>query len=153
MSAPSPNGDGAYRCMKAALRDANITDRDISHVNCHATSTHAGDIAEFYAMEKLFGEHLPNVWISATKGNHGHMISATGAIESVFSVLSCYYGLIPPMPNLDKLDSRIQRSKLLPRIPNGKKAEEWKEKKRILLKNSFGFGGTNACVIYANYDG
>ena len=139
--------------MRSALRDAELQPSDITHVNCHATSTTAGDRAEFLALAKLFGPHLPNVWLSATKGSHAHLISASGSLEAIFAVLSAFHGIIPPMPNLSTLDSAIAQNPLMAKFPQGSRALQWTNEKRLVMKNSFGFGGTNASLLFSNYQG
>lgn len=153
MSAPDPSGGGAYRCMKAAAWDANIDPSAVSLVQCHATSTHAGDIAEMLAVRRLLGASAPNAWISATKGLTGHLLSGSGSLEAIFAVLSARDGVVPPMPNLQKMDPELSKDgALLPKFPTGNKPHEWAQKRRIAMKNSFGFGGSNAAVIFSNYD-
>jgi 3-oxoacyl-[acyl-carrier-protein] synthase II len=153
VSAPDPEGGGAYRCMKAAAWDANIDPTTVSLVQCHATSTHAGDIAEMLAVRRLLGPAASNAWISATKGSTGHLLSASGSLEAIFAVLSTHEGVVPPMRNLQKIDPELCKGGAqLPKFPTGSKPHLWTEKRRIAIKNSFGFGGSNAAVIFANYE-
>ena len=155
VSAPDPEGGGAYRCMKAAAWDARIEPRAVSLVQCHATSTHAGDIAEMLAVRRLLGPATSDAWISATKGTTGHLLSASGSLEAIFAALSVHEAVVPPMINLQKLDPELSKGgdgAPLPKFPTGTKPHEWTQKRRVAIKNSFGFGGSNAAVIFANYD-
>ena len=152
VSAPLENGDGPYRAMRGALRDAGIDPKEVGHINCHATSTPLGDRAECRAVQRLFGEHTPNVMLTASKSACGHMISATGAAESLWTILACYEGRVPPILNLkpENLDAEIVKIK--PSIHFvAPVAEQWTAKRRIALKNAFGFGGTNASLVVSNY--
>src|SRR5690606_23676062 len=96
LSATHPEGDGAYRAMKLALEDANLTPDDVDYINAHATSTPVGDISELIAIKKLFGDNAANVHISGTKSQTGHLLGAAGAIEGIASVMAIREGVIPP---------------------------------------------------------
>jgi 3-oxoacyl-[acyl-carrier-protein] synthase II len=139
ITAPAEDGDGAYRCMKAALKRANIGPADIDYVNAHGTSTPMGDEIELGAVERLFGNAAGKLTMSSTKSATGHLLGAAGAVEAIFSALSIQNNAAPPTLNLDNpsVDTSIDL------VPH--KARE----KRIdtVLSNSFGFGGTNASLI------
>ena len=152
MSAPLEDGGGAWRAMKGALRDARIEPKDVGHINCHATSTPLGDIAECRAVQRLFGEHTPNVMLTASKSACGHLLSATGAAESIWTVLACHDGHVPPILNLKPENLDVAIAKLKPSIRFvAPVAEQWTAKRRIAIKNAFGFGGTNASLVFSNY--
>ena len=140
MTAPAPHGEGAGRCMKLALKDARIAPTDVDYINAHGTSTEYNDANETEAIKHVFGEHAYKVPISSTKSMTGHLLGAAGAVEGVFSVLALQRGTIPPTINYETPDPECD----LDYVPNqARKADI-----RIALSNSFGFGGTNACVIF-----
>jgi 3-oxoacyl-[acyl-carrier-protein] synthase II len=145
ITAPHPEGLGAYLVMKRALEDGNLKPTDISYINTHGTSTPLGDIAELKAIEKVFGEHAYHVQISSTKSMTGHLLGAAGAIEALASVLSVYHDVVPPTINLENIDPEINPNFKL--TPN-KKVEM---KVNAALSNTFGFGGHNACIIFKKY--
>ncbi|RZF35544.1 hypothetical protein LSTR_LSTR010235 [Laodelphax striatellus] len=146
MTAPSTDGRGAILAMKRALKDASLDPSDIRYVNAHATSTPLGDAIELKAIKFVMGDHVKNVAISSTKGAHGHLLGAAGNLEAIFTVMACETGEIPPTINLENvcdegLDLNI--------VANVK--QQWNHERRIALKNSFGFGGTNACLCLSNF--
>jgi 3-oxoacyl-[acyl-carrier-protein] synthase II len=143
IAAPEPEGAGASRAMKFALKDANAKASDVCHVNAHATSTPVGDIAEYKAMRSALGDALDNVVVTATKSMTGHLLGGAGAVESVFTIMGLKEGLIPPTLNLDNQDPEIQVNvaKNVPfKLASGA---------NFALNNSFGFGGHNVCIAFS----
>ncbi|MTD93078.1 beta-ketoacyl-ACP synthase II [Hyphomicrobium sp. xq] len=139
ITAPAENGDGAYRCMRAALKRAQIDVSDIDYVNAHGTSTPMGDEIELGAVERLFGNAAGKVAMSSTKSAVGHLLGAAGAVEAIFSALAIRDNIAPPTLNLDNpsVESAIDL------VPHTAKKREI----NTVLSNSFGFGGTNASLI------
>ena len=139
ITAPAEDGDGAFRCMKAALKRANIAPSDIDYVNAHGTSTPMGDEIELRAVERLFGDVSASLTMSSTKSATGHLLGAAGAVEAIFSALAIRDNVAPPTLNLDNpsVDTAID---LVPHKPKEKRID-------TVLSNSFGFGGTNASLI------
>ncbi len=146
ITAPHPEGLGAFLSMEDALRDANMKPEDIDYINTHGTSTGLGDPQEIKAIEKLFGEHTFSLSISSTKSMTGHLLGGAGAVESVAAVLAIQHQTVPPTINLfnidEEIDSRIDLT------PN--KAKE--RKIDVVLSNCFGFGGHNATLIFKKPD-
>ncbi|MDN5249159.1 beta-ketoacyl-ACP synthase II [Bartonella sp. TP] len=142
ITAPSPEGEGALRCMQMAVRKANLDIAKIDYVNAHGTSTMA-DIIELGAVERLFGEHADRVSMSSTKSSTGHMLGAAGAAEAIFSVLAIRDNVAPATLNLDnpEVETKIN---LVPHVPQ-------KREINVVLSNSFGFGGTNASLIMQRF--
>ncbi len=143
ITAPSEDGDGAYRCMAAAIKRAGIQASDIDYINAHGTSTMADGI-ELAAVERILGDHAANAAMSSTKSMTGHLLGAAGAIEAIFSILAIRDQVCPPTINLDN-PSVETRLDLVPHTPKKKKID-------VVLSNSFGFGGTNATVIFRKVD-
>lgn len=139
ITAPAETGEGAERSMRAALRSANLQPQDIDYINAHGTSTMA-DVIELAAVERLMGDHAQNVTMSSTKSATGHLLGAAGAIEAIFSILAIRDQVAPPTINLDNpaVETPIDLA------PNAKRPR----KIDLALSNSFGFGGTNASVIF-----
>ena len=144
ITAPAESGDGAYRCMQAAIKRAGISPSDIDYVNAHGTSTPMGDEIELSAVERVFGDAADGLTMSSTKSAIGHLLGAAGAVEAVFSTLAIRDGVAPPTLNLDNpsVETRIDL------VPHTKKEMPI----NMALSNSFGFGGTNASVIIGKVD-
>jgi 3-oxoacyl-[acyl-carrier-protein] synthase II len=140
MTSPSPGGDGAARCMKSAMADADLTPDQVDYINAHGTSTPAGDTGETQAIKAAFGPAADSVAISSTKSMIGHLLGAAGGVEAVFSILAIRDQIAPPTINLDNPDPECD----LDYVPNI--AREMKID--ITMSNSFGFGGTNGTVIF-----
>jgi len=140
ITSPSPDGDGAARCMDLALKDAGIEPAMMDYINAHGTSTEYNDINETQAIKKVFGEWAYKIPVSSTKSMTGHMLGAAGAVEGVYTVLALQNGIIPPTINHEIPDPLCD----LDYVPNQARKADIK----VALSNSFGFGGTNACVIF-----
>jgi 3-oxoacyl-[acyl-carrier-protein] synthase II len=140
MTAPAEDGDGAFRCMRNALRDAGLAADGIDYINAHGTSTPLGDIAETVAMKRLLGEQAKKVAVSSTKSMTGHLLGAAGGIEAVFSILALQDQVAPPTINLQNQDPQCD----LDYVPNAARPM----KLRAALSNSFGFGGTNGTLVF-----
>ena len=143
ITAPSETGEGGERSMRAALRNAGLEPSDIDYINAHGTSTMA-DTIELGAVERMLGDHAENVTMSSTKSSTGHLLGAAGAIEAIFSVLAIRDSVCPPTINLDNpaVETKID-------LAANKKVER---EVKVALSNSFGFGGTNASVIFGKVD-
>lgn len=141
MTSPAPEGEGGYRSMRLALDDSGLHASDIQYVNAHGTSTPAGDGLESMAIKKLLGDHAKKVWISSTKSMTGHALGAAGAIESAFCVMTIRDQIVPPTINLENPDVDCD----LDYVPN----EARKGNIENVINNSFGFGGTNASIIFS----
>jgi 3-oxoacyl-[acyl-carrier-protein] synthase II len=139
ITAPTPDGDGAFRCMSMAMQRAGITPSDLDYINAHGTSTPLGDEIELGAAQRLLGNAASKVSMSSTKSSTGHLLGAAGAIEAIFCVLAIRDNIVPPTINLDNptVDTPID---LVPHKPRRRDV-------KVALSNSFGFGGTNASVI------
>ena len=144
ITAPAENGDGAFRCMKAAMKRANVGPSDIDYVNAHGTSTPMGDEIELGAVERLFGDAAGRLAMSSTKSATGHLLGAAGAVEAIFSVLAIKNNIAPPTLNLDNPSVNTPID-LVPHTPKQKQID-------TVLSNSFGFGGTNASLILRRVD-
>jgi 3-oxoacyl-[acyl-carrier-protein] synthase II len=140
ITAPSEDGDGGYRCMQMALKRAEIAASDIDYINAHGTSTPLGDEIELGAVMRLLGNHASEASMSSTKSSIGHLLGAAGSVEAIFSLLAMRDNIAPPTINLDNpsVDSAID---LVPHKPRERKID-------VALSNSFGFGGTNASLIF-----
>jgi 3-oxoacyl-(acyl-carrier-protein) synthase len=139
LTAPSPGGEGAARCMKMALRTAGLNPQDISYINAHGTSTPQGDIAETEAIKVVFGEHARRLAVSSTKGATGHMLGAAGAVEMVVCAKAIETDILPPTINYEVPDPQCD----LDYVPNTAR----QTKVNGIVNNSFGFGGHNASLV------
>lgn len=144
ITAPSESGDGAYRCMQAAMKRAGVNGTDINYVNAHGTSTPMGDEIELAAVERLFGAASEKLAMSSTKSAIGHLLGAAGAVEAIFSILAMRDNMVPPTLNLDNpsVETAIDLA------PHKAKSKEIS----TVLSNSFGFGGTNASLVMRQID-
>ena len=140
ITAPAPDGDGAQRCMKMALKRAQMTPEDIDYVNAHGTSTLLGDEIELNAVKRVFGDAAYKISMSSTKSAIGHLLGAAGAVEAIYSIMAIRHGVVPPTLNLDNPSDGCDID-LVPHQPKERRV-------RAALSNSFGFGGTNASLIF-----
>ncbi|MCJ2037246.1 beta-ketoacyl-ACP synthase II [Methylobacterium sp. J-068] len=139
ITSPAPDGDGAFRCMSAAVKRAGIQASDLDYINAHGTSTPMGDELELKAVERLLGDHAAKASMSSTKSSIGHLLGAAGSVEAIFSILTIRDGILPPTLNLDNpsVETAID---LVPHEAKRKRVD-------TVLSNSFGFGGTNASLV------
>ncbi len=146
ITAPHPEGLGATSVMENCLADAGVTASDIDAINMHGTSTPLGDVAEIKALKKVFGEHLYSMNINSTKSMTGHLLGAAGAVEAIASILSIKHGVVPPTINHHTVDENID--------PNINLTLNTAQKRDVsmAMSNTFGFGGHNACVLFAKMD-
>ena len=140
---PADDGNGAARAMQASLADAGVRPEQVGYINAHATSTKVGDVAETQAIKAVFGDHASSLPVSSTKSVTGHLLGAAGGIEAVFSVLAMRDGVLPPTINLHDPDDGCD----LDYVPN----EAREVSVDCVLSNSFGFGGTNASLVFRRY--
>lgn len=147
LTSPREDGTGAILAMTRALNDAKVKLEEIGYINAHATSTPIGDAIETRAIKTLFKEHSRNLAVSSTKGAHGHLLGSAGNLEAAFTAFACRDGKIPPTLNVENLTEDMN----LNFVPNV--YQEWNSggKKKIALKNAFGFGGTNACICISEF--
>ena len=144
ITAPDPEGSAAARAMLAAIAQAGAQLTDVRHINAHATSTPVGDIAEYNAMLRVFGDHLPNIAVSATKAATGHLLGGTGALEAIFTILALHHRTAPPTINLTSQDPAIVLDVVTSPRALG-------DAPILALSNSFGFGGHNAVAAFRSY--
>ena len=144
ITSPPDDGDGAYRAMLNACNNAKIDPLDIGYINAHGTSTVKGDEIEVKAIKKLMNSNSPNVIVSSTKSSIGHLLGAAGSVESIFSILAINEGILPPTLNLSNPSENCD----LDFIPHTSREKNVK----IVLNNSFGFGGTNSALIFKKFE-
>ena len=144
ITSPAEDGDGAYRCMMAALKRAGLQSHDLDYINAHGTSTPLGDEIELRAVERMLGNDTGQVSMSSTKSATGHLLGAAGAIEAIFSILAIRDQIVPATLNLDNpsVETSID---LVPHLPRARKVD-------VALSNSFGFGGTNASLVFRKFE-
>jgi 3-oxoacyl-[acyl-carrier-protein] synthase II len=140
ITAPAEDGDGALRCMKAAIKRADISPGDLDYINAHGTSTPLGDEIELKAVERLVGNAAGSISMSSTKSSIGHLLGAAGTVEAIFCLLAIRDQVVPPTINLDN-PSVATALDLVPHKPR-------KRSVNLVLSNSFGFGGTNASLVF-----
>ena len=144
VSAPDPEGAGAVNCMKMALDYGNLRPEDVDYINAHGTSTKLNDLSETMAIKTVFGDHAYKLAISSTKSMTGHLLGGSGGVEAVFTVLAIKHGIIPPTVNYETPDPECD----LDYVPNTARKMDVK----VALSNSFGFGGTNASLVFRKYE-
>ena len=145
ITAPSPGGEGAARCMNIALNDAGLNPEDIDYINAHGTSTYMNDLYETQGMKSVFKESAKKLWVSSTKSMTGHLLGAAGGVEAVFSLLTIKNGVVPPTINYETPDPECD----LDYVPNTAREKQVDK----VMSNSFGFGGTNATLIFQKFEG
>jgi 3-oxoacyl-[acyl-carrier-protein] synthase II len=145
ITAPSPDGDGAARCMKMALKDAGLRPEEIDYINAHGTSTPLNDFTETLAIKAVFGDYAKKIPVSATKSMTGHLLGAAGSTEAIFSLLAIRDGIIPPTINYEVPDPECD----LDYVPNAARRQPL----NVVMSNAFGFGGTNATLIFKKFSG
>jgi len=144
IAAPCPEGDGAAECMRGCLRDAGVTGEAVEYINAHGTSTPYGDVAETLAIKKVFGDHAHRLAVSSTKSMTGHLLGAAGAVEAIFTLLTLQSGILPPTINYQFPDEECD----LDYVPNESRARPVS----LAMSNSFGFGGTNGCILFRRHE-
>lgn len=143
-TAVAPEGEGAQRSMKMALKRAKLRPEDVDYINAHGTSTEINDANETAAIKKVWGDHARKLWVSSTKSMTGHLIGAAGAVEAAFSVLAMTRGVVPPTINQETPDPACD----LDYVPNAAR----ERKVNVVLSNSFGFGGTNGTLVFKRFE-
>ena len=139
ITSPAPDGEGAARCMALTLEDAGVEAAEVDYINAHGTSTPYNDANETAAIKTVFGDHAGAVAVSSTKSMTGHLLGAAGAVEAIYSALTLHHGVLPPTINYETPDPDCD----LDYVPNQPREADM----RVALSNSFGFGGTNACIL------
>ena len=145
ITAPSPEGDGAVRCMRMAIKDAKVKPEDVDYINAHGTSTPLNDLTETLAIKTVFGDHAKGIPISATKSMTGHLLGAAGSTEAIFTILAIRDGIMPPTINYEEPDPQCD----LDYVPNVARRKAI----RVAMSNAFGFGGTNAALVFKKFEG
>ncbi len=145
ITAPSPDGDGAIRCMRMAINDAGLKPEEIDYINAHGTSTPLNDLTETLAIKAVFGNRAKSIPISATKSMTGHLLGAAGSTEAIFTILSIYHGILPPTINYEEPDPECD----LDYVPNVARRQPI----QTAISNAFGFGGTNATLVFKKFLG
>ncbi|MFT3925041.1 MAG: beta-ketoacyl-ACP synthase II [Myxococcales bacterium] len=146
LTTPAPEGEGAQRAIRAALRDARLNPEQVDYVNAHGTSTPAGDMLELAALRRVFGDHIQRgLWVSSTKSMTGHLLGAAGGLEAVICALALAERVVPPTINLEHPEPEAAGFDLVPH-------EARQRTLNYVLSNSFGFGGTNASILFARHD-
>jgi 3-oxoacyl-[acyl-carrier-protein] synthase II len=143
ITAPSEDGDGPYRVMGAAIESAGVRPSDVDYINAHGTSTPHGDRVETIAIKRCFGDHAPRLAVSSTKSMTGHLLGAAGGLEAGITALAVYHQMVPPTVNLDHPDAECDLD-YVPKVKREMKIE-------YALSNSFGFGGTNAALLFRRF--
>jgi 3-oxoacyl-[acyl-carrier-protein] synthase II len=144
ITAPSEDGDGAYRVMRATLESADIEPSRVSYINAHGTSTPQGDAIETVAIKRCFGDHAKKLAISSTKSMTGHLLGGAGGLEAGITALTVHHQCIPPTVNLDDPDPECD----LDYVPHRSRSARIE----YALSNSFGFGGTNAALLFKRFE-
>jgi 3-oxoacyl-[acyl-carrier-protein] synthase II len=144
ITAPAPDGEGAARCMQMALKDSGISPEEVDYINAHGTSTYYNDLYETLAIKTVFKEHAKKLAISSTKSMTGHLLGGAGGVESIFTILTIFDGVMPPTINYQTPDPECD----LDYVPN----QARKGPVRVALSNSFGFGGTNAVLAFKKFE-
>ena len=146
ITAPHPEGRGAAKVMELAIKDAGLSPSDVDYINVHGTSTILGDISETLAIKQVFDEHAYKVAISSTKSMIGHLLGGAGAVEAIASILTIKHNIVHPTINLFNLDPKIDpKLNLTPNKPQERKVD-------VVISNTFGFGGHNACILFKSVD-
>ncbi|MBP0905650.1 beta-ketoacyl-ACP synthase II [Mariniflexile gromovii] len=146
MTAPHPEGRGVVAVMKNCLENAGLKPEDVDHINTHGTSTPLGDVAELKAISEVFGNHAKHININSTKSMTGHLLGAAGAIEAISAILAMQHGIVPPTINHTTVDENID-----PEL-NLTLNQAQKRDIKVVMSNTFGFGGHNACVLFKKLD-
>lgn len=144
ITAPDPEGSGAARAVLKALEQANAKPEAVAHINAHATSTPVGDIAEYTALKRVFGDHLSNIVVSATKSSTGHLLGGAGGVEAIFTILALAENVAPPTINLENQDPEIP-------LDVATSPRELPDGPILAISTSFGFGGHNAVIAFKRY--